>query len=365
MTRSCRGPLVVAALLGFWTLTITTPARAQPAKPDPVKITTVDGVELHGSFYGSPKKQAPVIICLHNIGAGETGTSKNWVSLAETLQPNFNVLLFDFRGHGKSKNIDPMDFWNMSKFPDNAKLVKGAPKKDTIDVTDFDKRYYPFLANDLAAVKAYLDRKNDNGGCNTASTILIGAEQGATLGAVWMNSEWHRYKIVQGNFAMAAKPAPDPEGKDIIACIWLSIAPKLGDSGVQLKNVLEIPVKQKATPTVFMYGDGDKSGKDLAVTMEKSLKEKGKKHEMIVSYPCEKTSLKGAKLIVKSLGTDGVINEFLSKNVLPTRGNEYYEREWRKSSFAWLAGPNPIPAREMGNDKMNLKYFNYYMFLGR
>ena len=55
----------------------------------------------------------------------------------------------------------------------------------------------PVLINDIAAVKCFLDRKNDTGACNTSSTILLGAETGATLGAIWLNAEWRRYKVVQ------------------------------------------------------------------------------------------------------------------------------------------------------------------------
>src|SRR5205814_9450356 len=96
-------------------------------------------------------------------------------------------------GHGKSKNIQTEVFW---KNAHNVKNVKGSPKKDTIELGDMSKTYYPTFCNDIAAVRAFLDRKNDLGVCNTSSLILVGAETGATLGAIWLNSEWQRYKLI-------------------------------------------------------------------------------------------------------------------------------------------------------------------------
>src|SRR5205085_256037 len=114
-----------------------------------------------------------------------------------------------FRGQGKSKDVDPAKFWNV---PFNAKNVKGNPKKTTIELSDFNKdTYYPAMVNDIAAVKAWLDRKNDGGACNTSSTILIGAGDGATLGAIWQRSQWDLYRgIPDPNIAALTIPNSTP-----------------------------------------------------------------------------------------------------------------------------------------------------------
>src|SRR3954449_12537286 len=51
-----------------------------------------------------------------------------------------------------------------------------------------------FFFNDTATTEIYSFSLHDalpiySGACNTASTILVGAETGATLGAIWLNSD--------------------------------------------------------------------------------------------------------------------------------------------------------------------------------
>src|SRR5262249_36222183 len=156
----------------------TRSAEAQD-KGEPVRITTVDGVTLHGMFFPCTRKDAPTIIFLHKIG--DKGMQKSYFGMAESLQKNYSSLVFDFRGHGKSKDINAAEFW---KHPFNGQNIRGAKASSTsIEHTQFSAKYLPALVNDIAAVKAFLDRKNDLRECNTSSTILIGAESGATLGS--------------------------------------------------------------------------------------------------------------------------------------------------------------------------------------
>src|SRR2546422_689059 len=85
--------------------------RAQEAgKPEVAKFDTADGVKIRGSFYASADRNAPVVMILHALE--EKSTQKAYTELAETLQKKkLNVLLFDFRGHGSSKEVDPEQFW--------------------------------------------------------------------------------------------------------------------------------------------------------------------------------------------------------------------------------------------------------------
>ena len=72
------------------------------------------------------------------------------------------------------------------------------PPPDTIDHKDFDNRsneYYPYLVNDVAAAKSYLDKHSSTGQANSSNLIVIGAGEGATIGAMWMESQWHLQKI--------------------------------------------------------------------------------------------------------------------------------------------------------------------------
>jgi hypothetical protein len=371
MIKVCRGTLAAAVLVGLGLVVPTNQLAAQLNEPESVTITTVDGVQLHGSFYQSAKAKAPTVILLHKIGDSAVN-KKLYTGLAEALQPNYSVMVFDFRGHGKSKDITPADFWKVGV--NNAKNIKGAgPKKNTIEYADFNKSYYPVLVNDISAVKAYLDRRNDQGDCNTSNTIIIGAETGATLGAIWLNSQWSLTRMLTNPNNPLLPPAPnkDPEGKDVIACIWLSMATKLasGDhQAISISKTLETAVKGNATPTVFIYGDKDTTGKDIAKNTVKSLKAEGKQYEFIVPYEVKgNTKLQGMDLCQKGLGTEKVIADYLV-DVLEAKRREWGKRDFKTSEYRWragggLAGPAKLTG-PLGSDPNNLMFDDYLRFIG-
>jgi len=364
MIHVCRAAVLAMALLTLAIICSDGPARAQGtkdgAKGEPVKITTVDGVDLHGMFFPSSKKDAPTVILLHTLG--ENGHNKNYLSFAEGMQGDYSVMTFDFRGHGKSKDIDPAIF---RKFPQNQRIGNG--KKTTIEFTEFGKEYYPVLCNDIAAVKAFLDRKNDTGACNTSSTILVGAETGATLGAIWLNAQWSLYRLVPNAIAgLAPQIAKDSEGKDVIACVWLSISPKLGSHDITLSRALAVPVKLNGTATVFIYGDQDSEGKSRALALEKALKDtKDPKHRYIASYAVDgNTKLKGMKLLSPELKTKKEIALYLDE-VVSKKGAESIKRDFRTTDFVWRAGGVPAPAKTRAIDMNNFLFETYAQFLGR
>jgi len=360
MMKVCRGVLVAAALAGPGLMML--PSGRVAAQGTPEKFTTIDGVDLHGMFYKSAKDKAPTVILLHAIG--DSGMKKSYTDLALALQPEYSVLTFDFRGHGKSKDIDPQKFWAVQA---NAKLVKGAsPKKTSIELADFHKEYHHYLVNDIAAAKAFLDRnKNDNGVCNTASTILIGAETGATLGAIWLNSQWSLQRMMPNpnNPMFPPVAAPDPEGKDVIACIWLTISPTLGGATLSISKTLDTAVKVNGTPTVFMYGDNDKLGKDRANNLAKALKlPDSPKHKYIAAYEVKGTKLPGIGLVQKALPTEKEILNYLEE-VVDKKGREWSKRDFRTSPYNWRVGAALVPAK--GTDPNNLNFSDYVGFIGR
>src|SRR5262249_8605842 len=135
-----------------------------------VPFRTGDGVELQGTFYPSPTgKRDACVLLLHNIDMRKGGSSHpdGWGHLAEGVQKDgYEVLSFDFRGFGESKGVGK-EFWDARKNPHN-QMLKGARKQpDSIDQKDFPVNYYPYLTTDIAAAKAFLDRKNDAGEVNS------------------------------------------------------------------------------------------------------------------------------------------------------------------------------------------------------
>ena len=87
-----------------------------------ITFTTEDGQELVGYYYVAPQPESPVIVMMHQLGSNQkvwidsqiipwlqnypssTGKDKPIGPFGEALPDNqhFNVLTFDFRGHGES-----------------------------------------------------------------------------------------------------------------------------------------------------------------------------------------------------------------------------------------------------------------------
>jgi alpha-beta hydrolase superfamily lysophospholipase len=356
---SRRVTLVFGLLAG-----LATPASVQAqAKGDKVRITTIDAVDLHATFYPARKgKSPPTVLMLHPLG--ENSSKKDWVRLAETLSEKSAVLTFDFRGHGQSTEVLPETFW---KYTFNKQNIKGANiNKSSIEFKEFEKAYYSALINDIAACKAFLDRKNDTGACNTSSFIVVGADTGASLGAIWVASEWYRHRLVQNPMNLVMMPDTRPEGMDIIAGVWLSISPQLGTRTLSLSSILDVPLRQRATPMVFLYSDADKKSQTLTNSLLKfrTAKEKAK-YALTdrVEIP-NAGNLTGTGLLQKSLGVDSNIQKYLD-DVVDAKGREWTEREFRKTQYIWRTTPSlagPVIHLKQLNDT-NLMFDTYTRFM--
>lgn len=341
-------------------------------EPETPRITTVDGVKLNAIYYPSPKKNSPVAIMLHPIGPDKSSKGADWKRLAQTLQKSgYAVMMFDFRGHGDSTEVDPQLFWS---YKPNKALVK-TKEVDTIKVDDFLKTnngaYLPVLINDIAAVKAYLDRRNDEGACNTANTIVIGADNGATLGAVWINSEWYRYKFTPHPMFPQLIPrgqfSDKPEGTNIIAGVFLTIQPKLGLTGpanLSIPKILDFACKNQGMAASFVCGKEDAKAWQFAKTLQEKLKiENSKKHAYIGKAELD-TALSGVKLLQPALKLDKNIVEYLEV-VVENKGNEWTKRDARESTHLWRMGLNGpfFPSHKKG--ELNLHYEMYDRFILR
>jgi hypothetical protein len=337
-------------------------AQAPAAGGDKVRFTSVDGVDLHGNFYASSKKSAPTVLILHAIG--EDSRRKEYTELAKALQKEgYAVLTFDFRAHGQSKSVDPAEFWSV-KYP-NRRSVAGAPK-DTIELRDIPRPYYNVFVNDIAAAKAFLDRKNDAGECNTSSLIVLGAESGATLGAIWINSEWYRYKLVPPSVGVVYQPdLKNSEGKNVICGVWLSISPDLGGRRIPLSSLVFHAGKEKKVPMVFLYNDGDDKDKRVAKQLESSIKGSGKKAPPGLEFTAAVAINAGPKLagreLLKATGTDAAITDYLQR-VAEAKGNEFREQEFRKSQYVWRMPSGQITQAKTLADQM-LQFNGYNAFI--
>jgi pimeloyl-ACP methyl ester carboxylesterase len=313
--------------------------RAQE-KPEDVKFESVDQVELHGKFYPSSMgKKAPTVLMVHKIGGNSQ--IEGWGKLAEALQKSgCAVLTFDFRGHGNSTKVDPMAFWTKA----NQAGLKAAPgpaallKKDTISIKDFNTSYYPVLVNDIAAAKFYLDRRNDAGECNSGNLLVVGAEDGATLGLMWIASEWNRYQAVAFDMLGRPKLNPKSEGKDVACGIWLSLSPTLGTKSARIDQWMKQVGVENKTPMGLIYGSENSGDADRAAKYLEHLKPD--KSKPFTVKDGIKTQLTGHKLLSDKLKTQEHITNYVEKFMKDNNANDWDKRESDKNAYYWAMNLN-------------------------
>jgi pimeloyl-ACP methyl ester carboxylesterase len=324
-----------------------------------VPIPTIDGVELDGTYYPNPngKKDACVLL-LHSFDRKNGGDSHKdgWDHLAEALQSKgYAVLSFDFRGFGGSKKVNPAKFWS---FPHNRNIKPADKNKESIDYKYFPPHYYANLVNDIAAAKAYLDRRNDARELNSSNLIVIGAGEGAALGALWMAAQCRLQKD-RNPPALAVGGAPpaldEPESRDLACAIWLSISPTVGGKTIPVKNYVKDTVQLGKVRTALVYGKSDTSALQLAKDYYDAVT--GTKNEfkgMILRKEID-TALAGSKLLNDTLPTEDWILKDCLENVLERRTNmEWKRREIDQYAFFW-AFPRPGPGARLILDKLPSK----------
>ncbi len=243
-----------------------------------ITITTTDGLRLSGFWFpGGKGKQSDCILMVH---AYKQNMSKGpWISLAKQFQKEgFSVLMFDFRGHGKSTSTrafgDLKKFSNIDEFRENR--FSGVPirtpnKIKGISFTSFKPQYYPFLVNDIAAARRFLDLRNDAAECNSGRITIIADRDMCAMSNFFVGTEFLRngiYPKIPG--------APPPEynaGTDMLAVVYLSYRNSFENKLTVYQDALyRIPkggreafngVRDKVG-MAFVYSTEDKLAKDAA-----------------------------------------------------------------------------------------------------
>jgi hypothetical protein len=334
--------------LGF---VLLSPSPTFAQKGERVKFQTCDGAELHGTFYPGRGPKSTCILLLHQVGhknstqsdGGGNTQQDGWDRLASKLNESGNaVLSFDFRGHGNSLAVDPNTFW---KAPHNTQIQLGK-MRDTIEFKEFPKNYLPVLTNDISAAKTFLDRRNDEGQCNSSNLILIGAQDGAALGAMWLAAEMNRYKIVN---QLPLRLERVPEGLAVKLCIWLSVSqPSFWQ---QFGDWLKVEAKDKRVPMVFMYGADDPGpapnfGRKWVDELNRS--RDGGKSTRKVAYleSIKKTKLAGHQLLRKDLNTVDRIGELLADFAKNMTLDDYAKVEFEKKGYMWNFSGRTVPGKQ-------------------
>lgn len=309
-----QAPLWLAVL----TLSILPSTGHTQPKPQKFLFDSFDKVELQGTWYPSSAEgtKSPVVLLLHKYGGSRL--QEGWETLAQALQDKgFAVLSFDFRGHGDSTTVKP-EFWN---YPTNLRGIKGGnPKKETINYKEFGPGYVPFLINDIAAAKFAIEQKNNARECNANDIIIVGAEEGASLGLMWVATEWKRYKRVYNQLGQISYN-PEPEAKDLAALVSLSIRPEVGAVKVPTQSIFANQ-KMREFGLCFFYGEEDTKAKSFtSYIYDKVLAaDKNKQLKLTYSIPAEKTKLAGHELLSqKALGISDLVVKYIAEKVREVR----------------------------------------------
>jgi pimeloyl-ACP methyl ester carboxylesterase len=317
-----------------------------------VSFETCDGVKISGVLHTSPNpKRDAVVMLLHTFDLKNGGSSQQegWAKLTKELTADgYHVLSFDFRGFGDSKTVTER-FW---KYPYNQQLIRGSIKKpETIDHGRFVASYLPYLINDIAAAKAYLDRRNDAGQLNASNVILIGAGDGAALGAMWLKNECRRRRDTNIPPNPFAPTLAQPEINDIACAVWLSIHPGFNQrvSNFARTAIAEAGGKKNKVPMAFIFGKKDSKGETLADTYAKAIKASTGTKGLTGVHAVSGTNLSGNKL----LGVDGtikwIVKDYLQP-VMEARGSR--EQKDRKSEASQYWYVNPLTGRQFKVSKI-------------
>jgi hypothetical protein len=351
MSRSHRGFGLAGLFAAGLVAAVAAPAAAQKddTKED-VRFVTVDNVEIIGTYYkGTKGKNSPCVLMLHALFSDRNKT--NWDKLARQIQKQFGyaVLTFDFRGHGQSTNVTP-SFW---QHVFNTQNIKGAKaSKQTIDVKEFSANYFPAFVNDVVAARLFLDQKNDASECNSGNIVVVGAQDGASIGLLWIASEWGRNPTPQNPLFPLAPPMGGGKvaGGDVKAAVWLSFANPSSKLNRQTPSYskwrVAVPEIRDKVPQLFLYGADDKVGAQHAESVYKTAlladKDTAKLPKLRETYmkPIKGTKLAGEQLLTSPEAVDLV--------------TKYIERTSDKQTVIWAEKDTrtqrlfPVPLDKFG-----------------
>jgi len=337
-------PLALGAILLF-------AARGPGAeKPQGVTFETTDGVEIHGTFYPGPKGRAGATVLLLR-DAGKHGGEEQWVELARGMhKQGYAVLAFDFRGHGESTAVDER-FWAV---PVNWQKAKGRGRTKAskqIASRDFSADYYPTLANDIAAARAFLDERNDRGECNSGNLIVVGAGEGANLGALWLATECCRHQL-SGRLALRLHPTPEAEG--VRGVVWMNLDSTIAGRRVPVVDWVEAAGRDHKIPTGLLYSRKNRAAADTAAKCSSALKSKKADGPLTDSRAVDGAAEERGDLV----------GEFVRAVFKARAMGEWEERDFEDRTFVWTAPRRPRMVAKVEGAK-TLALLPVEWFLGR
>jgi pimeloyl-ACP methyl ester carboxylesterase len=276
----------------------------KPTEPRAVSIQTADGVSLAGTFYtGTLGKEGACVLLIPELGRGRDKSSL--LPLARALHGDgHNVLLVDLRGHGESTKVEQGIFWLPARNQALRRLAPTAPL-NSISAGTFPPTYHPWLVQDLIAARSFLDNLSEEprSPVNRNNLVVIGTEEGAGLGCMWLATECHRFAAVAPNPAApgGVQLAAMPEAGSVAGAIWLTPAPLLGWPKARLEEELRTIARNHTMPMVFVFGQKDAAGTTASRGLLAALKSGGPVHPLTVEEVVAGTASSGVRLLETDL----------------------------------------------------------------
>jgi pimeloyl-ACP methyl ester carboxylesterase len=332
--------LAAAAALAVTACPSRTAARGADG-PQPVTITTGDGVRLSARYFaGTQGAKSPAVLVLDDLDADALPAACDEVA-KQLVKAGCTVLCFDFRGCGKSTGVEP-EFWDVAA---NQKLVRGYKADDppeAVRFADFKPGYLPALVNDVAAARAHLERRNDARECNTGQLYVVGFGRGATLGQLWVASEWARFRVTGAQNRVSAKP----EGQDVAGLVWVGPRLALDRQPVPMFDLMKQALARKTTRAGLLYDADDAEAAELAKRCQAAFNAK------------DKAPLVAAHAVERATGSPGVraaVVERVGKLVAGMREVQemplWENRNFGDRRYAWAFRGGPVvPAKDEGDD---------------
>ncbi len=221
------------------------PARRSEKIPEPEEIggsqlQTRDGVKLSATFYpGTKEKESVPVLLLHNWKSSR----KEFATLAPELQKKgCAVLVPDLRGHGES----------------TSQMVAGrggfrAKELDAANLRTTD--YGKIATGDMAALRRFLVKKNNDGELNLNKLVIVGSEMGAAVGMVWAAYDWSIPNYEHAGIK---------QGQDVKALVLIS--PRWTYAGLDTSKVLSapnfLPVRNRLSVMILVGGENSSKLRD-------------------------------------------------------------------------------------------------------
>src|SRR5262249_20380970 len=171
----------------------------------------------------------------------------------------------------------------------------------------------PMLVNDIAAAKRYLDRRTDANQCNSSNVILIGADDAAALGLLYLASAW------RPQYGTAFQPAAAPSGNDIACAVWVGTTQNVrGNSLIPMTQWVNLTPQMAKTPMCCLYVADDTRGRSVATNLDKALRQTRQASKLSTHIALKERAANNRDLL-KRPQTEDTITKFLAK-VFDDRG---------------------------------------------